>query len=384
MTTTSYMEGALIVMHKRIITRRKFELCFSSSAIVLAILCAVLLINGCSKDISNPEGLITEDASLYTALEVNHRALMLSIHPPYDTVTLKTLPLGAKRVLWRPSGYTDAEFDSILKANPPRFVSRDSSRIRVTPGGKVIAVSPTPITGTVMVIASRQINNMTWSCTTQVRALDILDPPKIVSFTLSMQDSNKVAANSFTMPVITASDEEGRPIANINTYYFSNQSKTIHFGSYRSSVSGGWNARLNGYDGIMGSTLVTASAYVYGTPVSDSIIVRNGYPVTATTQIYSSLIGGVFPSKVVGPGVTINWINSSNQVVDIIFEEPEKVLEAISPNPTSGSGNVMLIPGDSTLSIGQRQRFRRILLPGTYLFRVEPLGYTGSFIVKEF
>jgi hypothetical protein len=76
--------------------------------------------------------------------------------------------------------------------------------------------------------------------------------------------------------------------------------------------------------------------------------------------------------------------NNTNQPIDIIFDDPAKILGSSKNTPSDlTAGNILSLPGDTTLALTARTKYRKIPLPGTYEFHVEPGGATGTIIIHD-
>ncbi len=336
----------------------------------------------CNTDVASPPSLQHSPEALFVRLEMNQRAVLLSTFAPYDTVRLATIPMGSGNVRWRPANMSDAEFDSLLRASPPTFISRDSTRIRVSRDGLVRVVRATTTAGTVQIVATQKIGPVTRACTTFVRALPIANPRTIKHLNISTVDSLKIAASSTAQFLVTGTDADNVRIENIVTYVRSSNAGIMMGGA-------GWNkiSIMGGGRGIGEATLFV-STFVFDTPITDSIVLRNGAPVSHEVNLGifrgSRTVGDI----VVGPGGIVGWVNDStsnatDQDLDIIFDLSEDVLAALDPVKNTGGGNIVGIPGDRTLTLAQKTRYRRFLKPGIYTYRVNPRNQTGRVIVWD-
>jgi hypothetical protein len=345
---------------------------------------------GCSDEIAGGLPVTAIGANLYARLETNHHAVLLSIVAPYNTVQLSTVPMDMNGNEWLPDHLTRAERDSLLEANPPEYLSQDEARVRVSANGLIQAVGTTTVTGTVRIIATRQLGNVTRADTTLVRVLNEPSPPRIKTFRLRPSDSLKVAGGSTLPMVLTALDSANNPILRVVTYARSSDADAVTIGSNSGGASG-WNVTsVAGGSYRLGSARIQSQAYVYGIAVADTITMMNGHYIVRSSWIYSTTASNgtvsmqlSAPDVSVGPGGIVNWTNDTKlEPVSIEFDAPSTVLAAILPAQNTGGGNIIDIPFDSTLSITARSRYRRFLEPGIYTYRTNPYGLTGRVIVK--
>lgn len=354
-------------------------------------MCLLGALWSCNTQVVEPKSLEHEASDLYVRLEMNHRAVLLSTVAPYDTLQLKTIPFGDKDSIWKPTGLSQEDIDSIIKANPPTFISKDSSRIKVTNDGLIRAIKPTTNTGTVQVIATQQINNVTRACTTLVRALPIPNALPAESIVLSSVDTLKIAADLSVPLNVKVFDEADNLISNVVTYVRTSNPDIIRLGT--SSVGkGAWNiASLRGGDGIIGKAKIRVNATVFGREVDAEIELRNGHRLSnklGSTINLNNRSGIYLPPTTIAKGGIISWTNDTiagipDKAVDVIFDDPSGVSAAPLAAQNSGSGNIHWPIGDRDQTIEQRTRYRQFNTPGIYPYRVSN-GLIGNVIVMEF
>lgn len=345
---------------------------------------------GCGDEFAGGLPATSDGANLYARLEMNHHAVLLSIVAPYDTVRLSAMPKDMDGNDWFPDHLTVTERDSLLAVNPPKYLSQDEARVRVGANGFLQAVGTTTATGTVRVIATRQLGNVTRADTTLVRILDEPSPPKIKTFRLRPTDSLKVASGSKLPMVLTALDSVNNPILRVVTYARSYNPTIIGIGI--DEKYSGWNVTsVYGGRHQLGTSQIISGAYVYGIVVADTITMMNGYPITRGSTIDASTANNGTVSLslsssniTIGPGGVVYWTNDTKlEPISIEFDDPSTVLAAILPAQNTGGGNIIDIPSDSTLTAITRTRFRRFLEPGLYIYRTNPYGSTGRVVVKD-
>ncbi len=340
----------------------------------------------CSPDITVPPAMQMQP--FYARLELNHHAILLSSVSPYDTVTLLTTPMTLNGDVWFPVGVSDAERDAILNATPPVFVSADSSRVKVSPTGLVSVVRPTDA-GTVRIIASRQIGNVTRSDTALVRVIANATPPVIKTFTLR-PDSAAIANGEMLTLVLTAADPDGTPIPNVVTYLRSLNPSLVGIGG---TAGTGHNVLFVKALANTGSVKIRTNAYVYGKVVSDSFTVHVKHPVNSdvTIQVIRGEGGRMqwgLPKRELNMsrGGSVRWQyqgdsllladSISQRPVSIVFERPDDALPAIPTGQNSGGGNIVNM-------IDTTGRYRRFLAVGRHKFTIQPVGIEGFVVVHE-
>lgn len=353
----------------------------------------VLFISACKTDaeFSPP----TDISNLYWSLRLNSNAVTMSTASPYNSVQLEAIPYTPDDKKW--------EWAGVLEDAPnvtTIWVSSDSSKVRVSSDGTLIARATTTGNG-VNIIVRKQIGTLTHSDTARVRVTALADPPKIKSLSITPKDSLKRASGFFPFLIpTTVLDSNDAPVTGmIVGYRSSNASLAAFLGNSK------WNGSLAFLEQRSGTTSIVASSYIYGTLVKDSFVLEVGYPISMPIG-FPSVVQIALPTggteyrfngsrQEIGPGGEIIWENGSgvrpfsytglilpSADMSVIFDDPSSALEANSPN-TSGSGDIIDIPGDSTLSMIARRRYRRFVHPGEYKYTVQPWGFRGAVIVHE-
>jgi hypothetical protein len=328
--------------------------------------------------------------ALFWKLRLNENAVQLSTLAPYDTIRLIATPLTPSGTEWKPTGMSEAEAAAFLAANPIRFWSTDSTKVGVTADGLVKARAVTP--GLVRVIASRQIHNVTRADTVQVRVVATPgEPPVLTTFGIQhVGDSNRVASERVASIRPTILDANDQPMSGVVAYYTSSDTNVIRVASpWSSAATVSFTARK------VGKALITARTWVYGAVKTDTLTLSVGYPVFKTARIdkrtkpdgsLEFYLGTTVAN--IGPGGRLTWDNSTGGLgqngveLDIVFDDPTHVLPpdpVIAPDTLGG--DILGIPSDTTLLASDRMRFRRFVKPGTYRYKVLPIGATGTVVV---
>jgi hypothetical protein len=328
--------------------------------------------------------------ALYWKLRLNENAIQLSTVAPYDTFRLIATALTPSGEEWQPVGMSDEEAAELLTESPVRFRSTDSTKVGVTADGLVKAIGATP--GVVRVIASRRIGKVTRSDEVQVRVVATpAEPPVLTTFGIQhVGDSNRVASEQVASIRPTVLDANDQPIAGVVVYYTSSDTNIAKVSSPWSSAA---TVAVTGRK--MGKALITARTWVYGVAKVDTLTLSVGYPVLKTAMIdkrtkpdgsLEFYLGTTVAN--IGPGGTVTWDNSTGGLgqkgaeLDIVFDDPTHVLPpspAVAPDITGG--NILGIPSDTTLLATDRMRRRRFVEPGTYHYKILPIGLSGTVVV---
>lgn len=322
--------------------------------------------------------------TLYSRLDVNHHAILLSTVAPYDTVRLHTTPRNFDGEAWRPNWMSAAAFDSLLAASPASYISQDSTKVKVSADGLVRAIAPTTGAATVRIVASRQIGNVTRADTVLVRAQNVVNPQRIRTYRHRPADTLKVAIATSLAIQLTAVDSHNVAIANVVTYVKTVDSTIVGVGPTPRKAQ--HNATALRGNANAGSTRIVSQAYIYGIAVADTFFVIAGARLSKLINVkvfdpildpVGAIFYGGFSQWVIGPGGVGNWSVYADSVysppfpVDIIFDDPTV---ALAPDAVSSdSGNILNAWGNNFR--------RRFVIPGEHFFRVEPFGLRGSVIV---
>lgn len=345
------------------------------------LLFVTLVMCGCGSDSALEP--IPLPANVYWELRLNHHAVLLSLREPHNTLQLQAIPYTGFNEVWNSGTATPAQTDSILDVSPAEFVSRDSSKVLVSSTGLVTARAVQ--TGDVYVVARRKLGNSIHVDSALIRVMDVVSPPALDTFRVRPRDgdSAKVAV-SVGFParksfVVTTKDTEGSEMMNVPVY-FSSPNPLV------ASVANRFAAAKSIEAVRPGRVMLMAETWVYGVEKQDTFSFTVGYPVVFSFYgVLSIQKDGVLPTREwhVGPGATLQWRNNAGRSVDVIFEDSLNVLPTLSNAPNSGGGNILEIPGDTTLFFSERDRYRRLLTPGTYIYRVHPFNTVGKIIVHD-
>jgi hypothetical protein len=333
---------------------------------MIALLCAA-----CSSDaVFQPVAPAAEN--LYWKLRLNEHAVQLTTSAPYNTMQLVATPRTYTDDEWVPGEGTDTT------GGPTAYRSTDSSKVQVTQDGVVHAVAVT--SAQVRVIASRQIGQLTHADTVVVRVVADPAPVMLGDITIAPTDSAKVGLGTNKSLPLKVTNKDGGTITGAIAYYTTADTTIAKFNN-------AWTATVTPRS--IGSTLVTATIWVYGEVRTDTFTLSIGYPVKATFNMTgkTGADGRTTASldvttREVGPGATLSWVNATGDLIDVTFDDPSAALAPVPPG-TNGSGNIVGLPGDAALTQATRTQSRRFLEPGTYTFHTSRFGLTGSVVVRD-
>jgi hypothetical protein len=286
---------------------------------------AVTAITACSTD--TPIAPDLDPASIYQSLTLDQHGITLGPSAPYDTLTLVATARSADGAVLHPD-------------SPVRFTSSDSTSIRVTDGGQLIALVPGR---SAVVFARLTIGGVTRVDSTQVTVYPTATPPVITALSVQPKasDSAKVAASK----------------TKVITSYFINGSDTLsglkaqyHLANYKLGTMNEFTGSLSAK--APGVGMIVASATVFGQRWTDSVLFTVGLPLTgfSTAQILKKLDGSTTyqftPSTIyIGVGGVVNWNTtagfpgSTALPYDVVFDRVEHV-KADPQKPYAFDGNV--------------------------------------------
>lgn len=332
---------------------------------------------GCATDSKNAAFAPPSDpANMYWLLRMDQHAIQLM---PDSTLQVNAAAYTALGTVYTPA--TGASVTTTWR-------SLDSTKVKVSSAGLVSAVALTQ--NPVKVIVAQQIGNLTRADTLQVNVSNTTSV--LATFSITPTDSAKVAELSSRFLAVSTLTSGGTAIPGVMAYYHIADTTVAQLSNLWSSGSGLSQTSVLGKK--VGTTLVTGTVWMNGVAKTDTFTLTVGYPISAlfVSIGYSQATNGTsVPSLspdtiVMGPGGSIRWTNNSSiDTVDVIFDQPSLVLpDSSSTANNSGGGNILAIPGDTlgTVSLASRSRFRRIVVPGTYSYTVQPYGIVGYIVVK--
>lgn len=322
-----------------------------------------------------------DPGELYWALRLDHHAVTLSIHPPYDTLRLVVTPVAA-------SG-------AVLSAPPwHHFYSTDVDRVQVDSTGLLHAIN---VSRGVAVVAVDTMNDIVHADTVWVNVNDVTDPPALATLLIEPHpDSAKYALGgslldlfSGVVPNLTVRATDG------NGSELSRDSLAVSYASLDTMVA---TIDRQGviYPRRVGQVRFIASATAYGVAKVDTLSFTIGLPLQATVTIRMRVDAhgdtvAVLPSApaVIGVGGDVIWSNQTNMLVDVMFDDSANVTQddfmctlygSFMPQAVCRSGNIAAWRYDSTDAGARVRQFR---LPGTYHYRDTHTGASSTIIVTQ-
>ena len=347
----------------------------------LALILAAALL-GCSTDAALAPA--PPPNSLYWNLRTDYHAVQLSMTAPGDSLQVSAASLNPSGGTWTPPDPASAP--------PVLWVSSDSTKVWVSSTGLLKAKGVTG-TSNVRIVASRQVDNVTRADTVFVRVINETSPKVLTSFATRPLDSAKVAVTGTRIVTIRALDQANGVLNGAMCYFTTADTTIAKFVSAWTTGTAATTATVQGRK--IGSTLVTATIWVYGVAMTDTFTLKvggilNAYPTVtrrATVPVSMYLAND---SVEIGPGGDVGFTNNTGangeagQSIDVTFADPSFALVAVSPNAASGAGNIVGIPSDTTISgiVENRRRHRRYLTPGVYTYTIQPYNLTGKIVVR--
>lgn len=335
---------------------------------------------GCS-DSSSPNQPSAD--RVYWQLTLDHRAVTLSLTPPYDTLQLTAIPqtVSGSPITGQPAA---------------TFTVSDPSIVSISTTGLLTALKA----GTsVTVVAKLTIGTLTLSDTAIVNVNDVPSPPPVIT-TLSIQpaegDSAKVAAgfSAFLSPVVL--DANGSPLFDVAVWLWSSDTTVVTidaFGDITGQQPG--HATLYAQATAYGVTKIDSLRYTVGQPIFafEPILARTPKNSLTPVSYFSPA------TLTLGVGGHVIWLNQSKQPVDIVFDNPaaaQAVGDAYvdifaylyglnGPDNPNAAGNIpAFAPVDSTSGgDGTGVRIRWFPQAGTYTYHSTLYNTTGSIVVTN-
>ncbi len=363
------------------VAQRQAARCAAASWLLLG----TLLLAACAPEPMRPTPR-PDPSQLYWALRLDHHAVTLSIHAPYDTLRLVATPVTASGAV-------------LSDAPRPRFYSTDVERVQVDSTGLLRAIK---VGRGIAVVAVDTVEDIVHADTVWVNVNDVTDPPVLAALAIEpVPDSAKYALGgtfldlfSGVVPHLTVRATDG------NGAEISMDSLAVAYASTDTMV-----AMIDPVTGVItpqrvGRVTFIATATAYGVTKADTVPFTIGLPLSVSFMIETRVDAHgdtvpVFPSApaVIGVGGDVIWHNTTSLPVDVTFDDPTNVgqddtlctsfLGALAPEAFCGVGNIAAWTVD-TLPTGGTiiTRVRQFLVPGTYHYRSTRYGTTGTIIVK--
>lgn len=327
----------------------------------------------------------TQKDEFYWELKADHRAVLLSMTQPYNSLQLTVKPYNVEG--------GELSLDTLHEAPQTIWESADTLAVRVSQAGMITAEK---VASRVNVYATMTIGDVTHRDTIWVgvtpTASSTLD-----SFVVSAPvGKNTVAAGGILALSARAKLANGQILEGVPV-------------SYRSSNR--WLADFKGAPGVLSGIAPVDSIYAYGTTTvygvtrRDSVFLYTGLPLRVLTRVMtleaqvSNNRKLIYVPRIMdppsAPGSSFLWNNNSGVapknavgfpaggiVVDIIFDHPEFAEAYLPGNPMplwGSSGNILQLHYDA--EAGSTVAYRKFNQPGEYWYTIEPLGVRGKVTV---
>jgi hypothetical protein len=349
---------------------------------VAATIVMAMSVNACS-DYRLVEPPKDRDA-VYWELKADHRAVLLSMLSPYDTLQLTATP-------WNVNG-DELSLDTLHESARVIWESADTSAVRVSQTGVLTAKK---IATRVNVYATLSVGDITRRDTIWV-GVTSTTPSSLDSLVLYVPTgANTVPASGTLELAVRARLVNGQLLTGVPV-------------SYRASHR--WLADFKGSNGLLYGLIPDDSVYayatttVYGVTRRDSLFLYTGLPLRAIAQVFvleakvSNNRDLIYVPKMIdppsGPGSSFRWWNNSitppsnaigfppgGMKVDIIFDRPElaEAFLPFAPPPYNQTGNILQLPYD--LTAGSIVAYRKFTQPGEHWYTVQPLGVRGKITI---
>jgi plastocyanin len=385
---------------KRCIARFLPKVCISRSvAVLVRLLLSTIAVAGCGGDTVTRFAPATgsDAAGLYWALTVDHRAITLSIAPPYDTLQITATPRDADG---HPlSGLGTVTYRSV---NPELVLVSPSGRLQALKAGTA-EIDVELSAGSVRHTDRAFVNVTEDEAPPALASLSILpEPPDSTTWgvngdgsSIAIQPDGSVFGFAVKILFARAADAGGTPIPGINVS-FSSSDTTV-------AVAGALGGTAMLLQAIKpGRVTVIANATVYGVTMTDSVPFTMTMPVYAVVKIQSqptrlgSATAVAFNAAdvTVTPGGSVVWVNLTGQPADVVFDDPTNVIEhgstvscaAAGVIDPGGAGDIAAFgeprdPQAPTMS-PENCRSRSFPVAGVYPYHSNLTGATGRVVVN--
>jgi len=259
-----------------------------------------------------------------------------------------TLAVGATQQLSATALTADGA--KVLGGPAATFVSKDPSRVKVTPAGSVTAVAAT--TAPVSVTVSLTANGITLVDTVLVAVTPVARPIKTFAF---RPDSTRFPQGAYVTAPLVVTDSSDAPVTGLAIKFTSLDTRIL---------------RMNGTNTIMalrrGKAKLVVSTMSYGVARSDTVEYTVTNPMTASVGYYdrATLAQEISPLQVfVGAGGSVTFYNLTGSALSVTFADTTGVV----------GGNLVNVANSSVT-------LRTFRVPGIYNFANQN-GVAGSVVV---
>ena len=358
-------------------------------ALVVALGSTLTGLLGCHNDTTGPASIAPSAA--YWALQLNHRAVMLALPAPYDTVQLQATALTAFGTPLAGGG---------VGGTAVTYTVNDST-LQVSATGLVTARYSTQ-GRSVPVVASLTVQGVTLTDTAIVQVTDTAPRYPLATFSIQANPTDADALPRDTLPVdwngnkqtgstllpVYITTTHGDSVCTVLNTYGPSCPIVVAWRSSNPTVALFYQGGL--IPRTLGQTTIYATTDAYGVVMQDSLVLTIGYPAGQIPLTVQEIIPLGSPTPVyrfvpstlrIGVGATVHMIAfSATDSMDLVFEDPTAVSGAFG----GPSGNVPPIttttvePGGFFAGIA----LRRFNVAGTYPYHSVKLGISGEIIVQ--
>lgn len=324
---------------------------------------------GCRSDAILPPPALEQ---LIWAMEVNHRAVTLSVQPPENTIQL-TVTL---------RNVTGA---AIIPEHAPEFRSLDTL-VSVDSLGRVTALHSGKNARVVVTVVER---NSRFEDTLSFNVNNVATVPVVDSVVLDKPSGGILQIPAYhsvvglSYDVVGRAYSGGRSVANVAFVYMSSDTSKVSVDRLTGELSAKDTGRV----------VIAVSSTVYGQQFRDSIVCEVIYPLLGLISIEQTSASpkgegstGFFPGRLIlSRGASVLWVNRSLIESDVTFDDPSTI-EASPFDPNGGRGNISPFTRDGTpqwLFGSGAYRARTFSTAGVYRYR-NSSGAVGEIVVNDF
>ncbi|HEY9479988.1 MAG TPA: hypothetical protein VIP79_07850, partial [Gemmatimonadaceae bacterium] len=335
-----------------------------------------------------PYSPTTDPAALFMALTLDHRAINLAAVAPYDELQLTATP-------------RDARGEPMSGLPAPTFRSSDTTRVWVTPdgmlqarkSGKNIRVFAELVADGNVRHVDTAIVNVTASTTPPMLDRLQIQPAggEAVWYMQTFSNASgrgqilfSLSGRSFQSGLtVSALDSTGASITGLALEYESLDPEIAEV-SRRGSVATRQpgEVRAVARTSAYGVTKADTMVFTVTVPVINGVLVEPG-PSNGPPRVGATTVR-------IRPGGYVFWTNQTADSVSVSFDDPASAAQIADicsgiggAYPVHcGSGNIPPFMS-TTNNFFEDTRGRQFMEPGSYAFRIEPLGVTGLVIVSE-
>jgi hypothetical protein len=330
---------------------------------------------GCSSDTTGPSADLQNGS---WDLQLNHRAITMSLTAPSNQLQLQAVPL-------------TVHGDTIATTARVHYTSSDSAVFVDSTGLLTAKLVRTGVT----IVASVTIPNGNGQDVTlaDTALVNVNNPPAPARVFTTLRIATPGDSATFSPvivlpgPTVTAFDASDSAMAGVNVLCQSSNRDVLDIGR------GKFNSYLFvNFIHLPGTITYACGATIYGVRIVTSIPVRVGFNLYKVVRIDTvpnlsgppDVVVPTIPAKI-GVGGVIGFNNFSKRIVDIVFDDPTAAdsVQASERNGIlyaacflsttcklpSAAGNLLLQPANNTL--GRKLDFRKFTMAGTYPYHSE-------------